>query len=85
MQRMAQRKLLPHFITKILRKMEKTGSKAPMCNDCYSASACKTQWRYKTEKKINTSRKANLEPGDIVSVDQIETSVPGFLAQSQDP
>jgi hypothetical protein len=81
MQRMAQRKLLPHFITKILRKIEKTGGKAPMCNDCYSASACKTQWRYKTEKKMNTSRKANLEPGDIVSVDQIETSVPGFLAQ----
>jgi len=53
MQRMAQRKLLPHFITKILRKIEKTGGKAPMCNDCYSASACKTQWRYKTEKKIN--------------------------------
>jgi len=34
MQRMAQRKLLPHYITKILRKIEKTGGKAPMCNDC---------------------------------------------------
>jgi hypothetical protein len=81
MQRMAQRKLLPHFITKILRKMEKTGGKAPMCNDCYSASACKTQWKHKVEKKMNTGKKTNLEPGDIVSVDQIESSVPGFLAQ----
>jgi hypothetical protein len=30
---------------------------------------------------MNTSKKTNLEPGDIVSVDQIESSVPGFLAQ----
>jgi hypothetical protein len=52
-----------------------------MCNDCYSASACKTQWKHKAEKKMNTSKKTNLEPGDIVSVDQIESSVPGFLAQ----
>jgi hypothetical protein len=62
-------------------KKEKKGGKAPMCNVCYSASAFKIQWRHKAEKKINTSKKTNPEPGDIVSVDQIESSVPGFLAQ----
>jgi hypothetical protein len=61
MQRMAQRKLLPpHFIAKILRKREKTGRKAPMCDDYYSAAACKTQWRRKAEKKLATNKRATL-------------------------
>jgi len=60
MQRMAQRKFLPHFITRILRKMDKTGGKSPMCNDCCGAAACKTQWRHKAEKKPATNKRTNL-------------------------
>jgi hypothetical protein len=33
MTKMAQQKILPHFITKILKKMEKTGGKPTLCNN----------------------------------------------------
>jgi transposase InsO family protein len=81
MSRMAQKKLLPHFISKKLKKMEKTGEKPPLCNDCYSAAACKTAWRHKPNKGETKNRRENLAPGDVVSVDQIESSIPGLLAQ----
>jgi transposase InsO family protein len=81
MSRMAQKKLLPHFISKILKKMEKTKEKPPLCNDCYSAAACKTAWRHKPNKDEAKNRRENLAPGEVVSVDQIESSIPGLLAQ----
>ena len=81
MTRMAHQKLLPRFITKILKKMEKSGSKAPLCNDCYSACASRTQWRHKPCKGAKTKKRELLSPGDVVSVDQLESSTPGFLAQ----
>jgi transposase InsO family protein len=66
---------------RILKKMEKTGSKAPLCNDCYSAAACKTPWRRKPRKEAKRNNRELLSPGDIVSVDQLESSTPGFMAQ----
>jgi hypothetical protein len=81
MTRMAHKKILPHFITKMLKKMQKTGTKAPLCNDCYSAAACKTPWRRKPRKETKRNNRELLLPGDIVSVDQLESSTPGFMAQ----
>jgi hypothetical protein len=54
---MVHKKILPHFITRILKKMQKTGTKAPLCNDCYSAAACKTPWRRKPRKEIKKNKR----------------------------
>jgi transposase InsO family protein len=81
MTRMAHKKILPHFITRILKKMQKIGTKAPLCNDCYSAAACKTPWRRKPSKETKRNKRELLLPGDMVSVDQLESSTPGFMAQ----
>jgi hypothetical protein len=79
MTKMAQQKMLPPFITKILKKLEKTGGKPPMCNDCYCANACRQPWRNKPKKENRQNTRKPLSPGDVVSVDQLESSVPGFL------
>ena len=81
MTRMAQQRMLPPFITKILNKLEKTGGKPPMCNDCYCANACRKPWRNKPKKENKHNTKKPLSPGDVVSVDQLESAVPGFIGQ----
>jgi murein DD-endopeptidase MepM/ murein hydrolase activator NlpD len=54
-----------------------------MCNDCYSASATRTPWRTKPDKhkKSLGDRRSSLSPGDVVSVDQSESSTPGFIGK----
>ncbi len=81
--KLANKKMLPQRITQILKKMEKQRSKPPMCNDCYCASAARTPWRTKPTKDDNKklNRISKLKPGEIVSVDQLESSVPGLLGQ----
>jgi hypothetical protein len=63
--------------------MEKQRAKPPMCNDCYCASAARTSWRGKPRKddKKMLDRRLKMKPGDVVSVDQLESSVPGLLGQ----
>ena len=41
MTRMANKGMLPTYITRILKTMDKQCRKGPICNDCYSASATK--------------------------------------------
>jgi hypothetical protein len=81
--KLANKKMLPQRITQILKKMEKQRSKPPMCNDCYCASAARTPWRTKPTKDDNKKldRISKLKPGEIVAVDQLESSVPGLLGQ----
>jgi transposase InsO family protein len=83
MTRMANKDMLPSYITRILKTMDKQCRKGPICNDCYSASAARTPWRTKPNKQMKQTedRRANLSPGDVVSVDQLETSTPGFIGQ----
>jgi hypothetical protein len=83
MTKLAHKGMLPRTITKILRSMEKQGRKGPMCNDCYSASATRTPWRTYPDKhkKSLGDRRSSLSPGDVVSVDQLEYSTPGFIGQ----
>jgi hypothetical protein len=63
--------------------MDEQSRKGPICNDCYSASAARTPWRTKPSKQMKQSedRRTNLSPGDVVSVDQLETSNPGFIGK----
>ena len=81
--KLANKKMLPQRITQILKKMEKQRAKPPMCNDCYCASASRTPWRGKPKKddKKMLDRRLKMKPGDVVSVDQLESSVPGLLGQ----
>jgi hypothetical protein len=81
--KLANKKMLPQRITQILKKMDKQRAKPPMCNDCYCADASRTPWRGKATKddKKKSERRSNLKPGDAVSIDQLESSVPGFLGQ----
>jgi hypothetical protein len=81
--KLANKKMLPQRITQILKKMEKNRAKPPMCNDCYCANASRTPWRGKITKddENKSERRSNLKPGDVVSIDQLESSVPGFIGQ----
>jgi hypothetical protein len=79
MTKLANKKMLPQRITQILKKMEKQRAKPPMCNDCYCANASRTPWRSKPSKGSMKKKDRNLKPGDVVSIDQLESSVPGLL------
>jgi hypothetical protein len=81
MTKLANKGMLPSYITRILKTMDKQCRKGPICNDCYSASAARTPWRTKPNKQMKQTedRRANLLPGELVSVDQLETSTPGFI------
>jgi len=83
MTKLAHKGMLPRNITKILKTMDKQGRKGPMCNNCYSASATRTPWRTKQDKQKKNAgdRRSSLSPGDVVSVDQLESSTPGFIGQ----
>ena len=52
----------------------------PICQACAYAKMIKRLWRNKPEKEY-VSPKAKLKPGDVVSVDQLVSPVPGFVAQ----
>jgi hypothetical protein len=63
--------------------MDARKQKAPMCNDCYCASASRTPWRSKPTnfRKSMHDKRLHLSPGDVVSIDQLESSTPGFIGQ----
>jgi hypothetical protein len=79
MTKLAHKEMFPRTITKILKTMDKQGRKGPMC----SASATRTPWRTKPDKhkKSLGDRRSSLSPDDVVSVDQLESSTPGFIGQ----
>jgi response regulator RpfG family c-di-GMP phosphodiesterase len=79
MTRMAKLKMLSKEITRILKTMDKQRVKPPMCNDCCGARATRKPWRGKGKKHIQKHLKKPSHPGEIVSVDQLESSIPGFI------
>jgi len=79
--KMAFQNMLPRRITKILKDMDKDKIKPPMCNDCYGAKATRKPWRTKGDKLNRSHIKKAVNPGDVVSVDQLESSIPGFIGQ----
>ena len=52
----------------------------PLCTACIYAKQTRRPWRQKPTK-INTPTRTNLKPGDVVSVDQMVSPTPGFIAQ----
>jgi hypothetical protein len=81
MLKMAKQKMLPRRITKILIDMGKLHIKASMCNDCCGAKATGSPWRNKESKHMQSHIKRPTQPGEVVSVDQLESSIPGFIGQ----
>jgi hypothetical protein len=79
MTKMAKQGMLPRGITKILTTMGKQHTKPPMCNDCCGAKATRKPWRGKGKRYIQKHLKKTPHPGEVVSVDQLESSMPGFI------
>ena len=51
----------------------------PACSACLYAKATRKQWRSKNTR--NKVEKIPKEPGDLVSIDQLKSPTPGFIAQ----
>jgi hypothetical protein len=79
--KMAKQNMLPRRKTKILANMEKQHTKPPMCNDCLGAKATRRPWRSKSSKYNQRHLKKATHPGEVISVDQLESSIPGFIGQ----
>jgi hypothetical protein len=56
-------------------------TKPPMCNDCCGAKATRKPWRSKSAKYNQRHLKKATHPGGVISVDQLESSIPGFIGQ----
>ena len=54
--------------------------KAPFCAGCLEGAMTKQPWRLKGDKNKGQLREAK-KSGQIVSVDQLESTTPGFIAQ----
>jgi hypothetical protein len=78
---MAKQSMFPRRITEILTTMNKHHTKPPMCNDCCAAKATREPWRGKGKRHFQSHIKKASNPGDVVSVDQLESSIPGFIGQ----
>jgi hypothetical protein len=72
-----------HIVTTKMAKqgMGKQHTKPPMCNDCCGAKATRTPWTSKGKGYIQKHLKKTPHPGEVVSVDQLESSIPGFIGQ----
>jgi hypothetical protein len=81
MTKMAKQGMLPRGITKILTTISKQHTKPPMCNDCCGAKATRKPWRGKGKRYIQKHLKKMPHPGEVVSVDQLESSIPEFIGQ----
>jgi hypothetical protein len=81
MTKMAKQNMLPRRITKILINMEKQYIKPPMCNDCCGDKTTRRPWRSKSAKYNQRHLKKATHPGEVISVDQLESSIPGFIGQ----
>jgi hypothetical protein len=75
MTKMAKQEMLPSGITKILTTMSKQHTKPPICNDCCGAKATRRPWRGKGKRYKQRHLKKTPHPGEVVSVDQLESSI----------
>ena len=68
---MAKQNIIPRRLAKV---------QTPMCTACCFAKATRRQWRDKRRKDW-TNKKQATRPGQIISVDQLVSPSPGFIAQ----
>lgn len=71
LQWMAKQKIIPERFAKC---------KIPSCSACLFGKATRRQWRTKTRKNY-TPKAAPSRPGQVISVDQLDSAVPGFISQ----
>jgi len=81
MTKMAKQGMLPRGNAKILTTMSKQCTKPPMCNDCCGAKATRKPWRGKGKRYVQKHLKKTPHPREVVSVDQLESYIPGFIGQ----
>ena len=70
LQEMARQGILPRRLAQC---------KIPSCSACLYGNAMKRAWRSKQEKQ--RQRNKTLKPGEVTSVDQMVSPVPGLIAQ----
>ena len=79
-----------HLSFKILQLMAKkgifskgfVGQNDPKCQACMMAKATRRRWRSKgSSKDNNTDHFTKLKPGQVISVAQLTTETPGYVAQ----
>ena len=70
LQEMARQGILPQRLAQC---------KIPSCSACLYGKATKRAWRLKQEKQRH--RYKTLQPGEVISVDQMVSPVPGLIAQ----
>ena len=76
-----------HISFSMLQEMARQGilprrlahCKIPSCSTCLYRKATKRAWRYKQGKQ--RQEKKALKPGEVISVDQMVSPVPGLIAQ----
>jgi heterodisulfide reductase subunit B len=79
MKKMAKQNMLPRRITKIPASMDKQHIKPPMYNDCCGVKATRRLWRSKSAKYNQRHLRKAIHPEEVISVDQLESSIPGFI------
>jgi GAG-pre-integrase domain len=80
---------LGHISPKKIRLMAKEGilprkladCKVPRCTSCLFGKATRRPWRSKTPNNQTDPSRTIIKPGDCVSVDQLESTTPGLIAQ----
>ena len=70
LQQMAKQRVLPHHLSKCA---------IPVCSACQYAKATRRPWRAKTASSHD--RTTPSKPGEVISVDQLVSPVPGLIAQ----
>ena len=71
LQCMAKQNIIPRRLANI---------KPPVCSACMFSKMTRRQWRNKRRKHWTDGKRAK-KPGDLVSVDQLESPAPGLIAQ----
>ena len=70
LQQMAKQRVLPHHLSSCA---------IPVCSACQYAKATRRPWRAKTTSSHDRSTPS--KPGEVISVDQFVSPVPGLIAQ----
>jgi GAG-pre-integrase domain len=80
---------LGHVSLKKIRLMAKQGilpqkladCKVPLCTSCLFGKVTRRPWRSKTPNNQTEPSRTIIKPGDCISVDQLESTTPGLIAQ----
>ena len=59
--------------------------RVPLCTSCLFGKATRRPWRTKPSKMDQTPTRTITKPGECVSVDQLESTTPGLIAQLKHP